>query len=510
MRLLISTSLQLTTYYLQLTTPKSYLCLSINHSELKRSFFSLLFILCFAYLCPAQRGSRPNIIFILADDLGYGDLGCYGQQQIRTPNLDSMARKGMRFTQHYAGSPVCAPSRAVLMTGRDPGHARVRGNYEKGPQGFGAGLALKDEDLTIAEILKARGYQTGLVGKWGLGVQGTSGEPRLQGFDYSYGYLNQGHAHFQFPDHLFRNGEKIAIEANLDGREGAYSTQLFTQEAIQFIDRSKSTPFFLYLAYTTPHAELRVPDDSIFQSYKGKFDEKPFRPNRPVPMPADYSGPYGAQEYPNAAYAASVTHIDQSVGELLRYLQENGLLENTLLIFSSDNGPAREGGAEPDFFQSSGGLRGIKRDLYEGGIRIPLIAMWPDRIMAGQVSGHISGFQDWLPTLADIAGVEDFRKLPSEGISLLPVLQQHKIMIPPRARYLYWEFHENRSSEQAIRWGNWKAIRHSPEGPLELYDLEKDLAEENNVAEDNKRIVKKLKRELEKAREEHEVWRLKF
>jgi arylsulfatase A-like enzyme len=486
------------------------LTFSINHSELKRSLFSLLIILSFACLCPAQRGGRPNIVFILADDLGFGDLGCYGQQQIRTPHLDSMARMGMRFTQHYAGSPVCAPSRAVLMTGRDPGHARVRGNYEKGPQGFGAGYALRDEDLTIAELLKAQGYQTGLVGKWGLGVQGTSGEPRLQGFDYSYGYLNQGHAHFQFPDHLFRNGEKISIDANRYGKEGAYSTQLFTQEAIQFIERSKSAPFFLYLAYSTPHAELRVPDDTIFQSYKGKFEEKPFRPKRPNPMPLDYSGPYGPQEYPNAAYAASVTHIDQSVGELMRYLRENDLLENTLVIFTSDNGPAREGGAEPDFFQSSGGLRGIKRDLYEGGIRVPLIAVWPSRIMAGHVNGTISGFQDWLPTLADFADVEDFKKIKSEGISLLPALQLHKVLFGGAPRYLYWEFHENKSSEQAIRWGNWKAIRHSPKGPLELYDLSKDPAEEMNVADDNKRIVRKLKRKLAKAREEHELWGLKL
>jgi arylsulfatase A len=255
------------------------------------------------------KSTKPNIIYILADDLGYGDLGCYGQKLIRTPNLDKMASEGIRFINHYAGSSVCAPSRCALMTGRCLGRARVRGNYESGPNGFGAGLELTENDQTVAEILKQANYKTAIIGKWGLGVEGTTGEPSKKGFDYSYGFLNQGHAHYQFPDYLFRNGKKEIVASNQNGKKGAYSNEIFTNEAVTFIEKNKSNQFFLYIPYTTPHAELLVPDDDIYKSYLGKFEEKPFVASNQGGSKTGF-GAYGSQKAPMAAYAASVTNLD--------------------------------------------------------------------------------------------------------------------------------------------------------------------------------------------------------
>lgn len=453
--------------------------------------------------------TKPNIVYILADDLGYGDLSCYGQKFFKTPTLDSLARHGIRFTQHYTGSPVCAPSRASLMTGRDPGHSRVRGNYEAGPYGFGAGWPLQPKDYTIAEVLKLGGYATAIIGKWGLGVQETTGAPGKQGFDYSYGHLNQGHAHNQFPDHLFRNGNREEISANKQGQTGAFSGDLLTQDAMQYLDNQRrDQPFFLYLTYTTPHAELLVPDDSLFQACKRIVQDRPFTTAK-VGGTSNIYGGYRSQEHPAAAYAAMVVRLDRDIKKVVDRLKKNGLHDNTIIMFASDNGPHREGGADPSYFNSSGGLRGAKRDVYEGGIRTPFIVYWPGIIAAGSVSGHVSSFWDIMPTLAEIAGVNLKKSnIPTEGISLLPTLKGH----PKDQRehdYLYWEFHEGPTSHQAIRSGDWKAVRLNPEASVELYNLKDDPAEKVNVASLHPQVATKLKATIDKAREPHELWPLK-
>lgn len=465
--------------------------------------------LVYCVLATHAQAQKTNIIYILADDLGYGDVGSYGQKIIRTPHLDALAANGMRFTQHYAGAPVCAPSRAILMTGRDAGHCRVRGNYEAGKYGFGAGLELRDDDVTIGEILKKRGYTTAVIGKWGMGVEGTTGEPNKQGFDYSFGFLNQGHAHYQFPDYQFQNGKRVEIVENQNDGRKRYSNTAFTDEATEFIEKNKQNTFFLYLAFTTPHAELLVPDDTIFQSYKGKFEEKPYiLKKQGGSNKQDNFGAYNAQAYPMAAYAASITHLDMCVGKLIKYLKDNGLYDNTLIVFSSDNGPAKEGGADPSYFNSSGGLKGSKRDLYEGGIRVPMIVGGWSKVAKGVTSLHISSFQDVLITLADVSGKKLEKSHITEGVSFYPTLIG-KAKKQKKHDYLYWEFHENKTSDQAILWGNWKGIRHDPNGRLELYDLNKDLSETTNIADKNPKIVKNIENLLKNAREPHEIWQLK-
>ena len=472
-----------------------------------KKIFMLVFALSFV-VAKLSGQQKPNIVYILADDMGYGDVGCYGQKQIRTPNIDALASAGMLFTQHYAGAPVCAPSRAVLMTGRNIGHASVRGNYENGPFGFGAGLELKDSDVTIGEVLKERGYTTAVIGKWGMGVKTTTGEPNKQGFDYSYGFLNQGHAHYQFPEHLYRNGKRFELPENkADGRK-SYSNNLFTSEALQFISNNKTKPFFLYLAYTTPHAELLVPNDSIFASYKGKFEENPFVKNKQGGAQSDNFGAYNSQQYPNAAYAACITHLDICVGKLITSLKEQGLYENTLVIFTSDNGPSKEGGANPDYFSSSGGLRGKKRDVYEGGIRVPMIAVWPGKIKSGTTTNYISCFQDVMPTLAEVSGRTLQKAVPTEGISFYPTLtgnserqQEHP--------YLYWEFHEGRTTSQAIRMGNWKVVRQAPDSTMEIYNLAIDLAEQTDVTAQQPALLKTFESLFKTARTDHKLWPLK-
>ena len=449
----------------------------------------------------------PNIIYILADDLGYGDLGCYGQKIIKTPNLDKMAKAGMLFTDHYAGSSVCAPSRAAFMTGFHTGHSYVRGNYETGPYGFGACLELRDRDVTIAEVLKQKGYTSAIIGKWGMGVEGTTGVPNKQGFDYSYGYLNQGHAHIQYPSYLFRNGEQIEIPENRNYANGSFSNDLFTKEAVSFVEKNKDTPFFLYLAYTTPHAEMLLPESSTFEDYKGKakVPEKPYTQNGPSGASDNNRSPYRSQEFPAAAYAAQITHLDSCVGVMMDQLKAFGLAENTMVIFTSDNGPHSEGGANPAYFGSSGPLRGQKRDLYEGGIRVPFIVKWPARVEAGSRSAHASAFWDMLPTFAAAAGIDSPK---TDGLSLLPTLLGQ----PDKQGdhdYLYWEFHENPTTDQAIRQGNWKAVRHDPAGEIELYDLSGDVGEENNVADRNPETVQKMADLFQTARVPHPLWPLK-
>lgn len=483
-----------------------------NHHTEKLSFI-LLAVLLFAVGCSSRstEGNSvqgPNIIYILVDDMGYGDLGSYGQQILKTPNLDRMAAEGIRFTDHYAGAPVCAPSRASLMTGRDTGHSWVRGNYETGKYGFGGELELRPEDLTIAEMLKQQAdYNTAIIGKWGMGMNGSTGEPKKKGFDYSYGFLNQAHAHWHYPTYLYRNGVKEPVEENLGGKRGYYSNDIFTDEAVQFIKKDRKTPFFLYLAYTTPHAELLVPDDSIFAKYKGTFDETPFVGGKQGSDGVDSLGYYHSQAYPKAAYASMITHIDNDVQKIIDQLKQLGIDENTVVMFSSDNGPHKEGGANPTHFKSNGPLKGAKRDVYEGGIRVPFIVRWPGSVKPGQVSDHVSAFWDILPTMADLAGV-DVEDVPTEGISLLPTLMGDTTA-QEKHKYLYWEFHENKYANQAVRKGKWKAVRHDPAEPLELYNLETDLAEEHNLAGENPDVVKQMKYIMDSARTDNPYWKLK-
>ncbi|MGE5294103.1 MAG: arylsulfatase [Solirubrobacterales bacterium] len=435
--------------------------------------------------------TKPNIVFILADDLGYGDLGCYGQTLIRTPNLDQMAAEGMRFTDHYAGSTVCAPSRCCLMTGLHTGHAYVRGNTEIRPMGQ---LPLPAETPTLPRMLQQAGYTTALIGKWGLGGPGSSGTPNNQGFDYFFGFLCQRHAHNHYPAFLFRNDERVPLRNVVEGdspdgtgvatSKVEYAYDLMEEEALGFVEANKDRPFFLYLAVTLPHA-----------------NNEAGRNGMEVP---DF-GEYAEKDWPQAekGRAAMISRLDRGVGRLLRRVKNLGLDENTLVFFTSDNGPHREGGSDPNFFASSGPLRGIKRDLYEGGIRVPLIARWPGRIEAGAVTDSVSASWDFFPTLAAL--VDGQVPANTDGVCMTPTLlggrrkqEQHE--------YLYWEFHE-RGLAQAVRWGQWKAIR-LPSGALELYDLATDLGETADVAADHPDVVKKIRTYLAAARIESVYWPL--
>jgi arylsulfatase A-like enzyme len=432
----------------------------------------------------ADKAARPNIIFILADDLGYGDLGCYGQKQIQTPQLDQLAKEGVRFTQCYAGSTVCAPSRCCLMTGRHTGHARVRGN---------ALVPLRPEDVTVAEVLKAAGYATGLVGKWGLGEAKSTGVPNTKGFDSFFGYLNQVHAHNYYPDFLWKDQEKFplagnVVEKGVAVKRALYSHDLFTTEALGFVEKHKDRPFFLYLAYTIPHANneagkngMEVPDDA----------------------------PYTNKDWPQAQknHAAMITRLDRDVGRLLKRLKELGLDEKTIVFFSSDNGPHKEGGADPKFFTSSGPLRGYKRDMTEGGIRVPMIVRWPGHVPAGGVSDQVWAFWDFLPTAAELAGSKPPKDI--DGLSMVPAILGEKAAGRKQANhdFLYWEFHE-RGFDQALRMGDWKYIRrpYAKERPPELYNLKEDLGEAKNIADQHADVVAKIEAYLKEARTESKEW----
>ncbi len=431
--------------------------------------FSRIAVTALALVCAQASARPPNIIVILADDLGYGDLSCYGQQLFATPRLDRMAAEGLRFTQFYSGSPVCAPSRCTLITGLHTGHARIRGNGTPS----GQPVTLFPEDITLAEILRDSGYATACIGKWGMGEAGSTGVPNAQGFDYFYGFLNQVHAHFHYPRTLWRNGDEITIEGNdPDAQTGTPAQTLFTGEALKYIRAHAATPFFLYLTYTAPHAELAAPAGEIASFADARFEaETPFAKEH-----------YGAQPKPRAAFAAMVTMLDRDVGRVLDLLDELGLSNNTLVFFTSDNGPHREGGHDPDYFNSNGPLRGIKRDVYDGGIRVPLIARWPGTIEPGGLTPHVAAFWDVLPTCAEFAGVATPSTL--DGISFAPTLRGD----PAHQRahdYLYWEFYEH-SGRQAVRAGDWKGVRmnmlRNPDAPLELYNLADDVGELHDIA----------------------------
>ena len=441
-------------------------------------------------LRPAER--KPSIIFILADDLGYGDLGRYGQTKIKTPNLDKLAAEGMRFTSFYAGSTVCAPSRCALMTGLHTGHAIIRGN---------AKVPLRPQDLTVAEVLQQAGYHTALIGKWGLGNPNTTGVPQKKGFDEFFGYLDQTHAHDYYPDYLWRYDPatdakpgydgRVEFTQNQGGKKGVYVNDLFTSAALKFMGINKPEPlnnfkpFFLYLAYTIPHAN----------------NEAGQRTGNGMEVPSD--APYSDQPWPAAEKnkAAMITRLDGYVGQLLDKLKELKIDESTIIFFSSDNGPHKEGGVDPKFLQSSGPLRGIKRDLYEGGIRVPLIVRWPGKIKPGTVNEQAWAFWDFLPTAAEVASAKVPQKL--DGISLLPAL-----LGKPQTNghdFLYWEFHEG-GFQQAVRMRDWKAVRPQAGAPLELYNLSTDLGEKQNAAAESPEVVARIEEYLKGSRTESEQW----
>ena len=440
---------------------------------------------------------KPNIIFIMADDLGYGELGCYGQQVIQTPRLDQMAQQGMRFTQFYAGCPVCAPSRSVLMTGQHTGHTYVRGN---------AGIedttiqSLRDEDITVAEVLKSVGYHTGLVGKWGLGEVDQPGFPLRQGFDSFFGYLNQLHAHNYYPEFLYRNDQRVMLRNEVQLPEGKqlgflgghatkrvdYSHDLFANEALDFVRDNAADPFFLYLALTIPHANNEA------ARMVGNGAEVPTY------------GIYSNQDWPepDKGQAAMITRMDGDIGRLLDLLKELSIDENTLVFFTSDNGPHNESNHDLKRFNPSGPFTGIKRSLTEGGVRVPLIARWPGKIKAGTVSEHVGYFADVLPTLIDLTGAE--MKVSTDGISFLPTLigsgkqQEHE--------YLYWEFYEQ-GSRQSVRFGDWVAIRQPMfSGRVSLFDLKQDIAEHNDLADQHPELVAKGVGYMEQAHTPNPNW----
>ena len=439
-----------------------------------------------------RAATPPNIIFILADDLGYGDLGCYGQEKIRTPNLDRMAAEGMRFTQFYTGSTVCAPSRCVLMTGLDTGHCLIRGNGFRGD----AQPPLRPQDMTVAKLLKQAGYATALIGKWGLGEAGSSGVPTRQGFDYFFGYLHHQHAHNYYPSFLWRNEERVSLKNEVPGegefgqgwatKKVEYSHDLFAEEALAWLQQHKDKPFFLYLAFTIPHANNE--------------GMRAIKIGQEVP---DY-GIYRDKDWPDPSkgYAAMITRMDADIGRLFDRLKQLGLDENTLVLFSSDNGPHKEGGNPPSFFASNGPLRGLKRDLYEGGIRVPLLARWPGHIRAGAVSDHVAYFGDFLATAAELAGLT-----PPDGlnsISFAPTLlgQGEK---QKTHDYLYWGFHEG-GFKQAVRAGDWKAVRLGVGKPLELFHLTTDPGEQTDQAAQHPDIVAKMEDILRNARTDSPDW----
>jgi arylsulfatase A-like enzyme len=471
---------------------------------LKHLRWTLLLSLILSHLfsCdrPVEESVPPNIIFIMADDMGVGDLGCYGQQVIETPRIDELAARGMLFTRHYAGNTVCAPSRCALMTGYHMGHAAIRGNRQAAPSGQ---WPLPAESVTVAELLKQAGYATAMIGKWGLGIENSTGDPLTQGFDFYYGYLDQVLAHNYYPEYLLRNGKREFLKNQVRYLDSTawhrglgsyavekveYSHDLMTLEALQFIEQHRDSLFFLYLPYTIPH------------------DNGEAKPGERQEVP-DF-GPYGEQVWPEErkGYAAMITRLDRDVGRIMDLLGELGLEENTVIFFTSDNGPMpdREMTA---YFNSSGSLRGGKRYLYEGGIRVPMIVSWKGTIAPGSRTDLVSAFWDFLPTACDLAGLEVPQDI--DGISYLPTLRGHS---QPGHELLYWEFME-RGGSQAILKYPWKLIRNQvishPPGTLELYQLESDPVEENNLAGEHPGLVEELLDLMTQEREESPIFPLK-
>ncbi len=433
----------------------------------------------------------PNIVYIMADDLGIGDLGCYGQQQIKTPCIDGLARNGMMFMRHYSGSSISAPSRCTLLTGKHTGHAAIRGNKPVTlADGEKYDTPLPAKEVTVAKLLKQKNYRTACIGKWGMGGPDSEGHPNRHGFDYFYGYLGQGHAHSYYPPFLFENNEKIMLEKK------HYSHNLIVEKTLDFIDKNAEHPFFLYFSPTIPHAELAVPEENM-QQYEGQFQEKPFA-----------GGHYCAQPKPRAAYAAMVTLLDTNVGQIIELLKRKGVYENTIIIFTSDNGVHKEGGHDPEYFNSNAGLRGIKRDFYEGGIRTPFIVEWPGMIAPGSRNQHVSAFWDFLPTVCDITGISTPHDI--DGISYLPVL---KGLEQPEHDYLYYEFYEKQGTQAVIQ-DDWKLISLQVNAPkkthYELYNLKTDPKEQHNVAVLHPDRVEQLKALIKQAHTKNPIFNYNF
>ena len=451
---------------------------------------------------PIKRADKqPNIIFILADDLGYVDLGCYGQQKIATPNLDKMAAEGMRFTQFYAGDAVCAPSRCAFLTGMHTGHTSIRGNKGMKPEGQ---FPMAASSTTFVQLLQKQGYHTAAFGKWGLGFIGSDGDPNRKGFDLFYGYNCQTLAHNYYPDHLWENENKIPLPGNVNGRTD-YSADLIHQQAIQYIGKQEpGQPFFAYLTYTLPHGDLTVPHDSVYEHYVTMFNDKPLVPSEGKPK-KEGNKPF--EPYPHAAYAAMVGRLDKYVGEILALLKDKKLDEHTLVLFSSDNGPHREDGNDPDYFNSNGSLKGIKRDLYEGGIREPLIAYWKGTVQPKTVNRTVAAMWDLFPTFLNVANDKNIPQ--TDGVSILPTLFKPSVVI--KHPYLYWELHES-GGKQAIRLGDWKAVKLQvsvlPNSPIELYNLAIDPAEQTNVAAKYPALVSQMEKLFREAHQSDANWPL--
>lgn len=460
-----------------------------------RLFFYLILLLCFQFLYSCQETNKkqaiatnqtkPNIIYILADDLGYGDLSVYGQEKFNTPNIDKLASEGMLFTQHYSGSTVCAPSRSTLMTGQHTGHTPIRGNKEISPEGQ---HPISDEVVTVAEVLQKQGYTTGIFGKWGLGYPGSEGVPNKQGFDTFYGFNCQRLGHNYYPYHLWDNEEKVVLEGNVGSLENVYAPIKIHEETLKFIEDNKDTPFFAYVASIIPHAELKVPEKYLAK-FRGTVEPEKKYKGCDEDCESYKIGGYGSQPEAHAAFAAMVYLLDEQVGEIVDKLEALGLAENTLIIFTSDNGPHMEGGADPNYFNSNGKFKGYKRDLYEGGIRVPMIASWPAKIKKGTTSNHVSAFWDVLPTFAEISNAKISQDI--DGISFLPTLlnkpqQTHE--------FLYWEFHGSKSAQATIINGKWKVLRKVKDKeflPFEVYNLTIDPEENNDIAAQNPEIIEK-------------------
>jgi arylsulfatase A-like enzyme len=433
----------------------------------------------------SQNQQKPNVIFIMADDLGYADLGCYGQKLIKTPNIDKLAKEGMRFTQAYSGSSVCAPARSVLMTGMHTGHTRIRGNHGLGGvMGIGGTdgrVPIKDEDFTLAELMKSAGYTTGMVGKWGLGEPNTTGEPNAQGFDEFYGFLNQRRAHSYYPDYIWKNKEKVELTGNKNGKGTDYTHDLFADYSVDFIKRHKKEPFFLYLPLCIPHSRYELPDQGIYK---------------------DKDWPEDA-----IAYAAMISRMDKSIGQIMEALKENGLDENTIIFFTSDNGAA-ESSQTWKMFESNAPLRGVKRDPYEGGIRVPMIVRYPSKIAQGETSDLPWYFADVLPTLAELTGVSTPNDI--DGTSVLTTLKGGNQDFSNRT--MYWEFYE-KDGWRATRFGDWKAIQrdmHKKEHqPIEIYNLKNDVGETTNLAEQHPELVEKAEHIFKESHipSSHYVWK---
>lgn len=440
---------------------------------------------------PKKSDKKPNVVFIIADDLGYGDLSCYGQEKFRTPNIDRLARQGMRFTQCYSGTTVSAPSRSCLITGLHSGHTPVRGNREVEPEGQ---MSLPADTESIFRLFKRAGYVTGAFGKWGLGAPGAVGDPNNQGIDDFFGYNCQLLAHNYYADHLWENEKRVELPGNYDGGYGVYTQDLIQEKGLEFLDKNKDKPFFLFLPYVLPHAELIVPEDSILQKFRGMYPEKPFKGCDSGLL--FRKGGYCSQKEPRAVFASMVYRLDVYVGQVVAKLKELGIYDNTIIVFTSDNGPHREGGADPDFFNSNGIFRGYKRDVYEGGIRVPFITVWPGVVTPGQTE-FMCSFWDMMPTFAQLTGN---KAKAGDGVSLVPLLTgkgKQKIH-----DYFYFEFQEM-GGRQAVRKGDWKLIRlnvsDNAKSRLELYNIAADPSENINVAAEYPEVVQELSALMEEA-----------